>query len=176
MNRFQTLFAVLLCLACAGAQAQWQWIDKDGRKVFSDRAPPPEILPKNILKQPGTAARASNTADAAAAPGASADASPLAAQAPPSADAPKLSTVDKDLAEKKRQAEAAEAAKVKAEDDRVAIARVENCNRARAGKALMDSGVRVSLTNAKGEREVLEDAGRAAQLKQLQQQIDANCR
>ena len=176
MNRFQTLIAMLLCLACAGAQAQWQWIDKDGRKVFSDRAPPPEILPKNILKQPGAAARAADTASATAAVGASSDASPLAAQATLAADAPKLSTVDKDLAEKKRQAEAAEAAKAKAEDDRVAGAKVENCNRARAGKALMDSGVRMSLTNAKGEREVLEDAGRAAQTKQLQQQIDANCR
>ncbi len=176
MNRFQTLFALLLCLACAGAQAQWQWIDKDGRKVFSDRAPPPEILPKNILKQPGSATRASDPAGSAAASGASPDASPLAAQPPPAADAPKLSTIDKDLAEKKKLAEAAEAAKVKAEDERVAKAKVENCNRARAGKAMMDSGVRVSLTNAKGEREVLEDAGRALQLKLLQQQIDANCR
>ena len=24
------------------AAAQWQWLDKDGHKVFSDRAPPPE--------------------------------------------------------------------------------------------------------------------------------------
>ena len=46
-----------LCLACMLpllAQAQWQWIDKDGRKVFSDRAPPSDIPDKNILKQPGS--------------------------------------------------------------------------------------------------------------------------
>ena len=88
----------------------------------------------------------------------------------------KLSAVDKDLADKKKQAEAAAAAKIKAEEDRVAKAKAENCERARAGKALMDSGVRVALTNAKGEREILEDAGRAAEHKRILQSIDANCR
>ena len=40
----------------------------------------------------------------------------------------------------------------------------------------MDSGVRVSLsTNAKGEREVLDDAGRAAENKRIQLAIDASC-
>jgi hypothetical protein len=32
--------------------AQWQWIDKDGRKVYSDRSPPSDIQEKNILKRP----------------------------------------------------------------------------------------------------------------------------
>ena len=47
---------LLLAVACTwarGAAAQWQWIDKDGRKVFSDRPPPADIQEKNILKQPG---------------------------------------------------------------------------------------------------------------------------
>ncbi|WP_216088085.1 DUF4124 domain-containing protein, partial [Shigella flexneri] len=30
-----------------------QWVDKDGRKVFSDRPPPVDVPAKNILKQPG---------------------------------------------------------------------------------------------------------------------------
>jgi hypothetical protein len=35
--KWNRLFLALgLCLACVGAQAQWQWVDKDGRKVFSD--------------------------------------------------------------------------------------------------------------------------------------------
>ncbi|MBF9265764.1 DUF4124 domain-containing protein, partial [Paracidovorax cattleyae] len=53
-------FHRLLVLACAcswalGASAQWQWIDKDGRKVFSDRPPPTDVPARNILKQPGGA-------------------------------------------------------------------------------------------------------------------------
>jgi hypothetical protein len=50
-----------LILAVAGASfafsafAQWQWIDKDGRKVYSDRSPSSDIPEKNILKRPGNA-------------------------------------------------------------------------------------------------------------------------
>ncbi|MES2052695.1 MAG: DUF4124 domain-containing protein, partial [Pseudomonadota bacterium] len=42
-----------LVLALAGASfsltalAQWQWLDKDGRKVFSDRSPPAEVQEKD---------------------------------------------------------------------------------------------------------------------------------
>ena len=39
------------------ALAQWQWIDKDGHKVFSDRSPPPEINEKDILKRPAGSVR-----------------------------------------------------------------------------------------------------------------------
>src|SRR3954470_6805759 len=45
----------LLVLACTlplAAAAQWQWLDKDGRKVFSDKAPPPDIAPERVLKAP----------------------------------------------------------------------------------------------------------------------------
>lgn len=174
MKKLKALFVALTCLASLAAQAQWQWIDKDGRKVFSDRAPPADIPAKSILKQPGSLAPRADIA--APPPEAGAAPAQVASPTAPVPDAPKLSAVDKDLADRKKQAEAAAAAKVKAEDERVAKARVQNCERARAGKALMDSGVRVSLTNAKGEREVLDDAGRAAQMRQIQQQIDANCR
>jgi len=172
MNRSKALFAALLCFVCLSAHAQWQWIDKDGRKVFSDRAPPAEIPAKSILRQPGGTARRIEAATAPAASSSASGTAPTAA-AP---GAPKLSGVDKDLAEKKKQAEVAAAAKIKAEEDSVAKAKVQNCERARAAKVMMDSGVRVSLTNAKGEREVLDDAGRATQLRQIQAQIDANCR
>ena len=175
MVRFQTLVAVALCLACAGAQAQWQWLDKDGRRVFSDRAPPPEVPAKDVMQQPGGMSRSAG-ASAAAASASDPSSASGAAQGAPEASAPKLGTVDKDLVEKKKQAELAAKAKAKAEDERVAKAKQENCERARAGKALMESGVRVSMTNANGQREVLEDAGRAEQQKRIQQSVDANCR
>jgi hypothetical protein len=84
--------------------------------------------------------------------------------------------VDKDLEEKKKQAADAEAAKRKAEEERVTKAKVENCARAKQGKATYDSGVRISRSNATGEREVLDDAARAAELKRIQSVIDSDCK
>ena len=171
MNGIRSLFIVVTCLAAFGVQAQWQWIDKDGRKVFSDRGPPSDIPAKNILKQPGAATRGMDAmvnaapAKPASAAGESAD-----------VETPKLGAEDKDLAARKKQAEAAEAAKTKAEDDRRAKIKAENCERAKGSKTVMDSGIRVSQTNAQGERVVLDDAGRAAELKRIQVALDANCK
>ena len=179
MKRIRLFLALWLCLACAGAQAQWQWVDKDGRKVFSDRAPPPEIPARNILKQPGGGARAAATVAPAGAEAPSGAASSAAAA--PGGDnqalgTPRLTGVDKELADKKKQAEAAALAKAKADEDRVQKARADNCERAKANKALMDSGVRVSHTKANGEREILDDAGREAELKRIQIVMETNCK
>lgn len=46
--------AGLLCIA-SSSMAQWQWLDRSGRKVFSDRPPPADISEKNIIKRPGAA-------------------------------------------------------------------------------------------------------------------------
>ena len=172
MKRISTLLALLICLACGHATAQWQWVDKDGRRVFSDRAPPPDIPSKSILKQPGaTLARGNPPAsDAAAGPARAASADAAVEQL-----VPKLSAVDKELADRKKQAEAAEAAKTKADVERLAKTKAENCDKARANKALMESGVRVSMTNAKGEREVIDDTARNAEIKRAQTVIDLQC-
>ena len=39
----------------------------------------------------------------------------------------------------------------------------------------MESGVRVSMTNAKGEREVIDDTARNAEIKRAQTVIDLQC-
>src|SRR6188472_3388547 len=94
----------LLGLACtlpAVGFAQWQWIDNNGRKVFSDQSPPANIPAKNILRQPGVKGTPV-VADATAEP------------AKVQASAPKITGKDKQLEEKKKQAEAAEADKKKA--------------------------------------------------------------
>ena len=179
MKRIRTLFlAVAACLVCVIAHAQWQWFDKDGRKVFSDRAPPPSIPAKSILKQPHGSA-STVAVQPAPNPGAAiAAAVSGAATNEPGAgpEAPKLGTVDKELADKKKLADTAVAAKAKAQEERVAKAKVDNCERAKSNKALMESGVRVSQTDSKGERMILDDSGRAAEIKRAQTVIDANCR
>ena len=173
------LFGLTLTAAMA-AHAQYQWIDKDGRRVFSDRPPPADVPQKNVLKQP----RMSNApliTTAPAAPAAAAS-TPAAGEAPNAATRPAAAAsaapagVDKALEEKKKQAEAAEAAKKKAEQEKVAAARAENCKRAMNAKATLDSGMRMARLNDKGEREVLDDAQRAAELKRVNQIIAQDCK
>ena len=108
MKMHKLLLLAVACTWAMGAAAQWQWTDKDGRKVFSDRPPPPDIPEKSILKQPGgnRPARAATPA----APAAS-DAAPAVAAAPKAAASAAGAGKDKELEEKKAQAEAAEAAK-----------------------------------------------------------------
>ncbi len=170
-----TFRVFLLSLACSfgtAAVAQWQWIDKDGHKVFSDRAPPVEIPQKNILKQPsGSVSAQPSVAEAATAP----DGTTPETSAP-AGEGLKVSSTDKQLEEKKKQAEAAEAAKVKADQERVLKAKIENCARAKQAKATFDSGVRVARTNAAGERVVMDDAARAAETRRIQAIIDSDCR
>ncbi|MBE2261755.1 MAG: DUF4124 domain-containing protein [Burkholderiaceae bacterium] len=159
---FLALWAVTLI-----AVAQWQWVDKDGRKVYSDRPPPADIPEKSILKQPGATpvVRAANPASTVA--GSS------ATDTPP---APKVSGKDKELEEKKKQAEQAEAAKAKAEEEKFQKTRAENCRRAQQAKAAFDSGARIARTNSKGEREILDDATRASEAKRLDDVIQTECK
>lgn len=165
MNRL--LLAAVACFVSLSAIAQWQWIDASGRKVFSDRPPGAEVPEKNIIKQPNT--RLKNIAvEASAPPSAGAPAAPVTAKPGEG--------VDKGLMEKKKQAEVAEAAKRKADEDRVASAKAENCNRARQAKVGLDSGARISRINDKGEREFLDDSARAAESQRNQSTIDSDCR
>lgn len=153
------------------AVAQWQWIDKDGRKVFSDRAPSNDIPQKNILKQP-------RHADVAAQPASDAATAQTPAASTPAVklSAPKLSGKDAELEAKKKQAEEEEAAKKKVAEDAQATARAENCERTKNGLATIQSGVRISTLNAKGEREIMDDAARTVEIKRLQGIIQSDCK
>lgn len=167
------LLPTLLFTAMTGvsvvAHAQWQWIDNEGHKVFSDRAPPSDITDKNILKRPLT--RAATPAEAEAKEQAAA-AAPAAGQAGDG----KSAGVDKDLEAKKKQAAEAETAKRKAEEERYTKAKIESCARAKQAKASFDSGLRISRTNATGEREFMDEAARAAELKRIQGVIASDCK
>lgn len=174
MRRIRTLLVCAVWLLGATAQAQWQWLDKSGRKVYSDQPPPADIPVKNILKQPKAAGMAPATVAAATAT-TTAPAQAASAAAPAGAT-PRLSEDDKDLLAAKKKAETEAQAKVKAEADRLAMVKATNCEKARANQAVMDSGVRVSITNAKGEREILDDAARAAEQKKIRTVIETNCK
>jgi hypothetical protein len=157
MHQIRRFLVAAACLVSLAASAQWQWVDKDGRKVFSDRAPPPDVLEKDILKRPAPRSAAS-------------------AQAPQSeASAPRVSGVDKELADRKKKAADAELAKRNAEQERILKAKIENCARAKQAKLTYESGQRIARTNEKGEREIMDGMSRAAELKRIQAIIESDC-
>ena len=181
MKMHKILLLAVACTWAMGAAAQWQWIDKDGRKVFSDRPPPADIQEKNILKQPGGSlpARPAPAPAAAAAGDAPTAAAPATAAAAAAAPKPAASAAgsgkDKELEEKKAQAEAAEAAKKKAEDEKIAKTKAENCTRARSAKAAFDAGKPITQTNAQGERIFLDGTARAAEAKRIDGIVASDC-
>ena len=75
-----------------------------------------------------------------------------------------------------RRAEAAEA-KAKAEKERQRTAeRERDCVQARSELAALESGQRVSRFNSRGEREVLDDAGRADQIARTRKFVESDCK
>jgi len=156
-------FALFAAIACCTvpAIAQWQWIDGQGRKVFSDRAPPADIPAKNILRSPGGAKPA--------APVAVPEAS--AAAAKPSAD----KGVDKGLEEQKRKQQEQESAKAQADKLQKEKQRQDNCNRAKQARATLASGRMLSHVNANGERGFMDEATRDAETKRADAVIASDC-
>ena len=173
MKLYKLCLVAFACVWSAGAMAQWQWINKDGRKVFSDRPPPLEIPEKDILRQP-------NQRITPVAPVAADTQSAPSSPTPKPAAASSAKGTDKVLEERKAkaeaEAEAAKAAKDKAAQQKLAADRAENCTRAKQAKASLDSGQLMKHTNAKGEQVFMDDASRAAERKRAQSVIDADCK
>ncbi|HCL86171.1 MAG TPA: DUF4124 domain-containing protein [Comamonadaceae bacterium] len=177
MKRKQLFLLALACTWALGASAQWQWVDKDGRKVFSDRPPPQDVPDKNILKQPTL--RGTLPAAAPAAAASTAAQQDEAAPAAAAASAPSAGR-DQQLEDKKAKAEAAEAARKQAEEkaqaERQAKARAENCARARQSSATLASGIPMAHVNAQGERGFMDEATRAAELRRAQAIMASDCK
>jgi Domain of unknown function (DUF4124) len=162
---FLTLALVLVCGLPLAAQAQWLWVDNNGRKIFSDRAPPSDIPDKNILKRPGPRPVA-----AAAATPASGAASRAAVARPPA------SAASGPLDAQKKKAEDEAAAKQKDADAQQGKERAANCERAKASLAALNTGQRIRTPNAKGEMEVMGDDARLAETRRVQGIVTMECK
>ncbi len=153
---------VFLCLIPLAGWTQWQWIDNDGRKVFSDQAPPASIPQKFILHRPDLALAA--PADAL-----SADPARSAASATSPA------RVDPELERKARKTDEVANVARAVEAQNIVKAKADNCDRARRGKASFDSGLRMRRMNPQGESEIMSDEARAAEQSHLQSVIASDC-
>lgn len=161
------IFSLIVSLAVVSpAFAQWKWKDKDGRVQYSDVAPPPGIKDSDILQRPRAAQRLALPATTPSA----------ASAAETSASKPSAAKVDPELEARMKKAEELEAAKKKEEEQKIAAARKENCTQARTYMKTLEQGYRIARTNANGEREVLDDAGREAEVKRTQAAINGNCK
>jgi hypothetical protein len=160
------LLTTLLCATCAlPVMAQWKWKDANGSTQYSDSPPPSNVKDADILQRPNATKRSSLPATSAV-PAPAASAAPVAA-------APK---VDKELEDRKKKQEELDAAKKKEIEQKNAAARKENCTQARNYMKSLEEGVLVSRSTASGEREVLDDAGRAAEVKRTQAIIKSDCK
>jgi len=158
------LAALVLALAAPLAHAQWKWRDKTGQINASDRPPPLDIPEKDILSRPTPVPEFRRVFPVAPASAASA-AEPLRQPAG-----------DRELEARRRAAEQEQSAKAKADEERLAAQRAENCRRARSHLSAMESGQRIARVNEKGEREVLDDRGRADEMRQAREVIASDCR
>ena len=149
------------------ALAQLKWRDKAGQTQYSDLPPPAGTAEADILLRPNAGQRR-----AAAAPVAAAAASDAASAAPRLA--PKAS--EPELEAKRRKVEEEAAAQKKADEARMAAARADNCVRAKAQVRTMESGIRVTRTNEKGEREYLDDATRATEAQRSRGIVASDCK
>jgi hypothetical protein len=161
------VFAVWGALLAMPAEAQWKWRDKSGRVQYSDLPPPASVAEKDVLQRPGGAQRP-------LAPAAPVAAAPASAASGVAVLTPK--TVEPELEAKRRKAEEEKQAKDKAEEQRIAAAKADNCSRARAQLRTIDDGIRIARTNAQGEREVLDDKGRAEERQRTMEIIASDCK
>ena len=166
---FRSTFTAICLLAFAAlAQAQWGWKGSDGRMVFSDQPPPQGVAEKDITRRPVGSRNAASVI-------AVTDPAATSTTASGTTNTPKLSSKDPELEKRRKEAQAKEAAGKKAEEEKVAAAKRDNCERAKRAKASFDSGARIGTTNAKGEREILGDAQREEEGKRLQVIINSDC-
>ncbi len=137
--------------------AHWLWLDEAGRRVYSDQPPPPAVPPARVLRQPGVAAPALWTGSAPA----PASTPPAAARATRAASAPPPVIPGEEALRS-----------VQAENARL---REAHCARLRDAWVTLQSGVRLARTLPNGEREVLDDAARAAERQRLQALLASDC-
>ena len=144
------------CLTLSPASAQvYQWKDANGRTVVSDTPPPGNVKPQ---KSTGGTASAGN----APATGASA--------------ATAKTTAEKDMDFKKRQLEGKDKADKEAKEQAAAAENKENCERSKTSLAALESGQRIAITDAKGERSFMEDAQRQQELERARKSVTEFCK
>lgn len=172
------IFAGLLSSVCTTSFGQYQWKDDNGRMVYSDRPPPSSVLPSQMVKVPTPKPVVKPTDKAN-------EKSTDLANAPKVADAksgdaksavPIKSLADKDLESKKKAQEADQASSKKLADGEREARNNAACEDTRASLRTIESGVKVSRMNDKGEREVMSDDEKTKRTAALKKDLGEHCK
>jgi hypothetical protein len=175
MHRFTApstlLGLLLLCCVALPAHAQWKWKDASGKVQYSDLPPPNGTPEKDILqrpaglKQPLRIVPYGQADDAASAPA-------------PAANTQTKGELEQQARQKQQEQEREreQVAKQKEEERRFLQQKRENCTRAQENLRMLDSGVRISRSNDRGESIVLDERGRAEELQRTRNIVASECR
>lgn len=162
--------AAFVVFSSCPVAAQWAWKDDNGRTVYSDRPPPAGVNTDRIVRQPPnkqTVLPTPAAGDPSAKP--TPDGKPAA-----SATAPK-SLAEQEMEFRKRQQERADAEK-KSQDEQVKLAaKAADCERAKGYLRAIETGERITRTDAAGNREFLDDAQRAAEADRTRKIVQSTC-
>ena len=145
------LFSAALAFAAASFAQQYKWVDQNGKIQYGDT--PPAGAKATPLRPPS---------------GPSSSAAPEGKK-----DAKKLSP---EQAFQKRQKEEQERSAKADKERKEAETRRVNCEQAQASLRTLQSGQRVSTTNAAGERIYMEDSQVAVQIERAQKTVSEWCK
>ena len=140
------LFAVGMAFAIAAMAQQYKWVDANGKVQYGD-TPPPGVEATR-LKPP-----------------------PAGASAP--AAAPK---VNPEAAFRNRQQERQKSDEKSAKERADAETKRVNCEQSQGALRSLQSGQRISSTNAAGERVFIDDAERAKEIERTQRAVNDWCK
>jgi len=159
------ILAVMLAFAAAASAQMYRWVDENGR-VHYTATPPPAGVQSRTLAAPSSPP-----------PAAPAPASDDAAKDAAAKDAHKgpLTPAEQEQEFRKRQLETQKAREKQAQAERDAQTKQQNCARARGALATLESGQRISRTDAQGERAYLDDAARARETEAARQAVQDWC-
>ncbi|WP_407277696.1 DUF4124 domain-containing protein [Aromatoleum evansii] len=178
-----SLLALSLTLALPATAQVYQWRDAQGRINYSD-TPPPTGAAKTVKpsSRPKAAAADESVPDESGEgvsqnPAADGAAGEAGKQAKEKADPSKPKTMAEKEAEFRQRKVAAAEAEAKAEKDRQRAAEVARyCDQARSQIAGLKNSRRVSRFNSEGQRELMDDTARTAEIERSQRYIDENCK
>ena len=148
MKRLTFLSIALLVSTLAQAQI-YQWKDKDGRVVISDKPPTGAKVER---KRGGDASSSSST---------------------PAPEQKSLS--EQEMEFRKRRKEAQEKEEKEQKTQQQAQQKQKYCTGLKNRLQTYQSGERVALRDDKGERYFLEDNQRAQEIQEMQQQMEQSC-
>jgi hypothetical protein len=139
--------AAALCVTLPASAAIYQWKDSSGKTVISDH--PPEVGVQ-VQKQ-------------------------YKSSAPPPTDAKQPTLAEREAEFRKRQQETQENAEKAEKEEQAAAQKKENCDAARRQIQALESGERIALRDAKGERYYMDDTQRAQEIAKAKRFLESKC-